>query len=195
VSGGFLARVAARAVGQAAVASPRLPARFEERGFAAAEGLETIGLEVAAPPPAARRADARATEPLARRVLPAAAKVVSERVPAAEPTRAAKPRHDVQPAQHKDRAVTATALPKPLASPPSPVAEARLAHERPAPPPRAPSPSAVVREETPPVRVHIGRLEVRASLPEPAAQPPRRETPRTPGLSLSDYLRGERAAR
>jgi len=49
-------------------------------------------------------------------------------------------------------------------------------------------------QESPAVRVHIGRLEIRANLPEPA--PPR---PRTPpgeaavkGVSLADYLRGIR---
>jgi hypothetical protein len=42
--------------------------------------------------------------------------------------------------------------------------------------------------------VHIGRLEVRASLEQPAPQPRRREEPRRPPeLSLSDYLRGRQA--
>jgi hypothetical protein len=47
------------------------------------------------------------------------------------------------------------------------------------------------------VRIHIGRLEVRAALEEtPPARPPspRRDT-ETTTLSLSDYLRGERATR
>jgi hypothetical protein len=42
----------------------------------------------------------------------------------------------------------------------------------------------------PPVRVHIGRLEVRANLEQPQRQRPRREPERPQGLTLSDYLRG-----
>ena len=46
-----------------------------------------------------------------------------------------------------------------------------------------------------PVTVHIGRLEVRAILPEPAREqrPDVRSAPPDP-LSLSDYLRGQRAS-
>jgi hypothetical protein len=58
-----------------------------------------------------------------------------------------------------------------------------------------PVPAAVAREESPPVRVHIGRLEVRANLQPPAPERPRREPPRDDGLSLSDYLRGQREGR
>jgi hypothetical protein len=48
----------------------------------------------------------------------------------------------------------------------------------------------------PSVRVHIGRLEVRANVQQapPQPQPPRRAEPRAQELSLSDYLRGKRAA-
>jgi hypothetical protein len=60
--------------------------------------------------------------------------------------------------------------------------------------PPAPAAAAAARDEPPPVRVHIGRLEVRASLEEaPRRQP--LAAPRQPdGLSLSDYLRGRRGA-
>jgi hypothetical protein len=44
------------------------------------------------------------------------------------------------------------------------------------------------------VRVHIGRLEVRANLEQPQPQRPRRESERPQGLTLSDYLRGRRSA-
>jgi hypothetical protein len=46
----------------------------------------------------------------------------------------------------------------------------------------------------PPVRVHIGRLEVRANLEQPASKPERREPARPQGQTLSDYLRGRRTA-
>ncbi len=48
--------------------------------------------------------------------------------------------------------------------------------------------------EPPAVRVHIGRLEIRANLPEPASSrpptPPRKDAAK--GVSLGDYLRGTR---
>ncbi len=55
-----------------------------------------------------------------------------------------------------------------------------------------PAPAAAEPEELQPVRVHIGRLEVRASLEEQSR--PRREPEQRPaaGPSLADYLRGER---
>jgi hypothetical protein len=48
--------------------------------------------------------------------------------------------------------------------------------------------------ETAVVRVHIGRLEVRANVQE-APRPARRESVTQPRLSLTEYLRGERAVR
>ena len=53
---------------------------------------------------------------------------------------------------------------------------------------------ATVAADEPPVRVHIGRLEVRANLEQPAPKPVRREPPRQEGVSLADYLRGRRSA-
>jgi len=63
------------------------------------------------------------------------------------------------------------------------------------PEPAEPAAPAVVRDEPRAVRVHIGRLEVRANLQE-APQQPQRGTRQAPpeGLSLSDYLRGRREA-
>ena len=49
--------------------------------------------------------------------------------------------------------------------------------------------------QPPPVRVHIGRLEVRAKVQEPPRPQVLREEPREQGLSLADYLRGGRDAR
>jgi hypothetical protein len=58
------------------------------------------------------------------------------------------------------------------------------------------APAAVVREPPTaeqPVRVHIGRLEIRATIQEtPPTRPPRRRSARGDALSLGDYLRGAR---
>ena len=54
--------------------------------------------------------------------------------------------------------------------------------------------STSVAADEPPVRVHIGRLEVRANLEQPASKPERREPQRPQGPTLSDYLRGRRTA-
>ena len=53
---------------------------------------------------------------------------------------------------------------------------------------------ATTTADEPPVRVHIGRLEVRANLEQPAPTPARREAKREEGVSLSDYLRGRQTA-
>lgn len=50
-------------------------------------------------------------------------------------------------------------------------------------------------QEPPAVRVHIGRLEIRASLPEPTPPPARAQRVHEPAarsVSLADYLRGAR---
>ena len=46
--------------------------------------------------------------------------------------------------------------------------------------------------EPPPVRVHIGRLEVRANVQEQPRPAPPPQPAEPEGLSLSDYLRGRR---
>jgi len=63
-----------------------------------------------------------------------------------------------------------------------------------APPPASRAPArAAAHADEPAVRVHIGRLEVRANLQQPPAQhTPRTAPPAAPGLSLGDYLRGRR---
>ena len=91
------------------------------------------------------------------------------------------------PAAHVEQSV-----PAPVAAA-APLAQALpAAAARGAAPPPAP---AAAREEGPPVRVHIGRLEVRANVQPPPAERPRREAPRDDGLSLADYLRGKREVR
>jgi hypothetical protein len=54
---------------------------------------------------------------------------------------------------------------------------------------------ATVAADEPPVRVHIGRLEVRANLEQPPQKPKSRpERAAAEGLSLSEYLRGRKGA-
>jgi hypothetical protein len=92
--------------------------------------------------------------------------------------------------------------PVPHASSPFPTAPATarqvapLARATPVVPTSVTAAAATARaapDDQPTVRVHIGRLEVRANLEQPAPKPQRRQEPRTPELSLSDYLRGRQA--
>jgi hypothetical protein len=212
---GFLARVAARAVGQPAAARPRLPGLYEQP---AGSGLEVVDTEATAPRPtqaaAAPFEGSRTAGPteLAPPARPTAA-------PATRPGPArerAEPRTPASNTLLQTRSGAARIDPagderaEPASPPQQPgelleleaavaavAAEPRVATARPLPaaePPRAAAPRTAAREEQPAVRVHIGRLEVRATLPEPAPQAARREAPRPPDLSLSDYLRGKRAA-
>jgi hypothetical protein len=100
----------------------------------------------------------------------------------------------VEPTSAERGAAVAPASPTAAASAPPPAAAAaqpvaRLAFTDP-PPPAAPTAAAAERR---PVRVHIGRLEVRAALQETPMPQPARERPRPPELSLGDYLRGRRS--
>lgn len=206
----LLGRLAARAVGAPALAQPRLP--VSHAGPAAA-GIEIVDEQVVVPgaPPRAlarppgepgwaepHRVSEAAPVPAAPvEATPTVRIAVPPAAPAAEAPRRARPlpalepvsavptaaEPDARPAEPRT-AVAVTAVP---ATPAVPV----LAAPALAP---APAAAAAARDEPPPVRVHIGRLEVRASLDEaPRSQP--LTQPREPeGLSLSDYLRGRRGA-
>lgn len=207
----FLGRVAARAVGQAALAQPRLPALFAPAETVAPDaGLEAVGSALAPAPPGIAvtmhlrepryvtpRAQPRATEPVAAAVrarpraqaalaVPAAERDGREPDGAAEPRRAAERPAVRAPAglETPRAAEPATALPVPTVAA-SPIAA-----------PQTVSPLAPLgRNDTPPVRVHIGRLEVRANVQELSRpQPARSESRRAEELSLGDYLRGRRGA-
>jgi hypothetical protein len=126
--------------------------------------------------PAAAHTDTAALLPSPERPLrrPEPARVVSaEAEPAASPA-------------ESRGLVTAVAVPATPATPT--LAEPRAAVTL------ATAATATARDEAPPVRVHIGRLEVRANLHEPSRAQPPAEAREPEGLSLSDYLRGKRGA-
>ena len=200
----FLGRMAARAVGSTAVAQPRLPALFEPGGLEVAESTTVAR----APRPASvPRATASETE---RKRAP---EIRAEREQVARPEVATQTRKAARAATPAAPPALATVTPAPGPAPtepsepdsppslaeaiasltkqPVPATPALHGARRDAPP--TPAATAAVRDQPPPVRVHIGRLEVRANLESPAP-PPRPAEPAPQGLSLSDYLRGKRAA-
>jgi len=212
----FLSRMAARAVGEPAAARPRVPALFEKPGAAGEATLEVVDEEVVAPRgtagreephPAGTRAPA-ASPPAWPRPdpEPATAPPAPGATPSApRPHEIAVPPRAISSAQHHER------LPEPLQAgrperlavtaadgrnPPLASAAVRVTPAVPAvaaaPEPALSAPAAVARHDEPAVRVHIGRLEVRANLQQPAPKQPRREAPRAEELSLADYLRGKR---
>jgi hypothetical protein len=221
----FLARLAARAVGQVRVAQPWVPSPFEaasEPG-ASPHAPEAIDDEVAvgpespvtratAPGSAAPAHDANSWAVSSAASSPTAAQATGD--PAAERPEPARsgPRQGAtgRTGPRRPRTVVSDQVapderPGVLASDTPPVPQtslivsavplsaatpvaSRSANEA----TRSASPSA---PEPPAVRVHIGRLEIRANLPESApARPParlvREEAAR--GVSLADYLRGAR---
>jgi hypothetical protein len=219
---GLLERLASRAVGETPVARPRVPALFERTETAGApDDLELVTEETAGPPePAVVRSRAADLErpsapdhPPAAPAPPAGRRAAARAVP---PAADAAPFGSVLAPTPPDP--SGDRIGDPPSAPPLPgdaraVVCARGAEAAAAPPPRAtvlaapairpaPAPSAPIAradsatleiDEPPAVHVHIGRLDVRANLPQPAARPPaRREDERAPALSLGDYLRGKR---
>jgi hypothetical protein len=209
----FLARIAARAVGEVPRARPRLPGPLERSAseIGSDEGLEIIDEQVVAPASspqpaaAAPRSQTPARDPdlappsalggLSGANLAHHTEVPSlheeARIETSEPaTRprsdapspgvvAVQPDVDVSPSAPVDSVaptvVPATPLPQAGPTPTGPIAAV-----------------TVERDDAAVVRVHIGRLDVRANLQEAPKRPPRRAETRPEGLSLSDYLRGRR---
>jgi hypothetical protein len=201
----FLSRLAARAVGEAprvrpaaapdvsappgdaareaaseapaARATPTAPAVRSEPPEVPAEPTVTF---VPRPAPDERRHAA------AERMEPAAETAGRKEAPPLRP-----PAFEREPRLRTEAAPAAEAVPVVLAAPVAPapvvrrVVESRLERVR--------SASTVAADE-PPVRVHIGRLEVRANLEQPPRQVTTREPARPQELTLSDYLRGRRSA-
>jgi hypothetical protein len=206
----LLGRIAARAVGAPALAQPRLPVSLAGQGAA---GLEVVDEELVVPADAPRRvteppAEPRPSEPAqARPATPAREAKTGSPVPV--PPAAAPPGSAVElprqgrllPALEPVLAVRADAEPDALPAEPRAAAPVTVVPAAPATPalagpaaPAVPAAVAAARDEPPPVRVHIGRLEVRASLGEPPRPQPLPQAREPEGLSLSDYLRGRHDA-
>jgi len=201
----FLARIAERAVGAAARAQPRVVGPFVGAG----DDLEVVDEEIVVPgavsPPERPPEPVRLAAPSPEAAVPmpvTAADPAASIPPAAAPTGSAAelPRLE-RPLPAREPAAASPAQAG-LAAPPAEPAAAVTVVALPSAPtvaahaaPVRPSTVAAARDEQPPVRVHIGRLEVRANLGEPPPRPQPLPTPREPeGLSLSDYLRGKRGA-
>ena len=194
----FLSRLAARAVADAprvlrsepsmpaavAVASPVEPRAAKEppvaRALPSAPAVRSEPPEVQAEPGTARELGERAVSNPAREEV--VAKIVTAEAP--PPLLSAAQPREPDP-QATPTLPVATAVPVPGAPIVRRVVESRLE--------RAHTFSTMAADE-PPVRVHIGRLEVRANLEQPAPKPQRREPARPQGPTLSDYLRGRRSA-
>ena len=219
----FLSRVAARAVGEAPVAQPRLPALFERAGFAAEPGLEVVEEEIVAPAASSAGRELRTgPEPLPsgdRTAAPAAetrSRRSAQSTASPSPT---SPRDSGEPSKRNDAlslersgaagqsaaaasparvpAVSASPGPEPVRTTATSVAvavPARRAAPLAVPAPAVAHAAANVPHDEPPVRVHIGRLEVRANLQEAPRTERRREEREPEGLALSDYLRGRKRA-
>ena len=206
----LIGRIAARAVGAPALAQPQVAAPLVGEG-----GLDVVEEEVAVPnatpvpaaeAPAAVPVPAAAAAPRASNPAPdiAAERLTTLEVPpaAAPPGPAAEelPRHErhLSAPQRASVDPTEVELGVPAAEPRAAATAVPVPARPAAPVVIAPPPTAATvttaREKPPPVRVHIGRLEVRASLQEqPRPAPVLQPQPAEPeGLSLSDYLRGER---
>jgi hypothetical protein len=215
----FLGRMAARAVGETPRAQPRLPALFEQveppAGPDAGSALANEAMAPSVPPPTAVPSTSSAphqTElapPSALGGLGGANLAHQVSVPSrSEETRAqtaqlARPGASTDQSPDAGRA-TAPELDTSAATAP----ESASAVAVPAVPASAgPFPvtdpvhggseaaARFLRDDPAPVRVHIGRLEVRANLQDGAPPPqPRPADSQPQGLSLSDYLRGKREA-
>jgi len=196
----FLSRLAARAVGEA----PRTRAPSAERGTAASRAT-AAELPVARATPSAPEVRAEPAE------LRVEAEPRATPPPAREGVAAEGPSEPIAP-------VTATVLrdaaaARPVVEPNDPTPESvavRAGEPVPVvvatPVPATPSIERhvesrlqrvhtleTVTADEPPVRVHIGRLEVRANLEQPPRQQPKRRPERPQAETLSDYLRGRRS--
>jgi hypothetical protein len=190
----FISRLAARAVGQASVAQPRPDVLL---GEAAPEvAVEVVPTERAKEPvPTVHETVTRVQETVERASLLTTQARVVERESAR--TVVERERLEVHAAVVPRPAQTVEPNPTPVNAPerrPAPparreaVAAAPLAAAMP-----PPAPAREKREPQQPARVHIGRLEIRATVQEePKPQPRRREPRGSEGLSLGDYLKGSR---
>lgn len=198
-------RLARRALGEAEVLSPQLPARFET-----AAPVKDTAQSIVDPP---RSTPSPSREAPASPPCPAEAPQPSYPDPtSARPTGAevVPPRHETHLAKpHRDtdeRLRPSTPLDTVREMRPATESESRRGRSeadaphriRPLPPPpvaalpprRAQAPTAPAAQSKPAVHISIGRIEVRAVPPPPAPAAPAAAPPAT-GLSLADYLRGD----
>jgi hypothetical protein len=205
----YLAGLAARALGVEMVVRPRPAARFEPQAPEEPESLPVAG---------APELDLKG-----RAAEPAAPTVRADPIPPDKPLHAREPAGEeaghaaavVSPAPAESRvkqreqelvrpsSVASTTHTAPRDRREREVARPERIVERPATTVRPASrltaarramPAKQIRDEPPPVRVTIGRIEVRAVVPPPQAAP--RPAPRRPApLSLDEYLEQRRSGR
>jgi hypothetical protein len=200
----FLSRLAARAVGEAPRVRPAAaPDVAAPPGDAAREAASEAPAARATPTAPAVRSEppevpAEPTVPFVPRPAPDERRhAAAQRTDPAPETAGRKeapplrpPAFEREPRMRTEAAPAAEAVPVVPAAPVTPAPAVRRVESRPE---RVRSASTVAADE-PPVRVHIGRLEVRANLEQPPRQVTTREPARPQELTLSDYLRGRRSA-
>ena len=201
----FISRIAARAVGAPPVARPRLPAFFAGQD-APVEDMEVVREHVAsrAPPPPRARAEPTPLEPLSeptRKAEPSRSEVPEQRIEVPPPApgdsalvieRSTTHEREIAPAVHQVGPPPEARGEPVREAAPSVAVQATPVVVQPEPASAIPAPTGAA--EAPSVRVHIGRLEVRANLQQAPPARPHRSEPRRQELSLSDYLRGKREA-
>jgi hypothetical protein len=191
----FLSRLAARAVREPSRALPGSPSATE-----AAAPSRDVTPSTANEPPLAH---ATPSAPAVRSEAPES-RIESQQAPLERPATGTPPERIVERS-----VVHAAAPPAPTATAEPSVPEVAPARSVPiaaaAPVVAAPivrrvvesrlerlrTVSTTVAADERPVRVRIGRLEVRANLEQPASRPERREPQKQQRTTLSDYLRGK----
>lgn len=192
----FISRLAARAVGQATVAQPRpdvLLGEAEPEVPAEVALAEPTGESPATVHETVTRVEetiehvslVSVTEPRLVQPEPPPTIVEREQVEARTLVATAAPMSEVQPTVRSERVERAPTAPAGVEA----VAAVPLAAEA-----LLPVLARAEREERPePTRVHIGRLEIRATVQEEPKPQPKRRAPRpSEALTLGDYLRGSR---
>jgi len=199
----YLTGLAARALGATPVVRPRPAAQFEPQPLEEAEvaapvltrgepervdATPPVRHASTEPPPLEHAAGepALAAQAAAPRTVPArAGSRVRKRVRQAQRAEQIVPEEATMPPAYPDQ-------PEPAAATPTPRAVVRPTTRRRRSEPAAPRQQ--VAREAPPVRVTIGRIEVRAVTPA-APAPQRRPPRRPPPLSLDDYLEQRQSGR
>ena len=194
----FISRLAARAVAQTPDVRPAPSAIVDARPEPATPAPQrTIERPIARATPAAPEVRSEAPEPRVERVEPSApvteehvaTPALRERIVERTRVRDKATREPIEAARARVRAPAPAEIVRA-----APVAAAARAPMR-VVEQSATRATASAAAAEPPVRVHIGRLEVRANLEQPPAPPQASaKTAASEGLSLSEYLRGRRSA-